>query len=80
MMITGLIFLAYSLQFVNQTLCILSICLVTPLAATMMYHQSFVAVWSLKSQVYDEKIKWLLEFVSLTTVITCLYLLDMWQT
>ena len=44
----------------------------TPIVSNIVYHQKIMANWRLKPQESDEKIDWVVEFVTLSIVIFCL--------
>ena len=77
---SGIIILTVSLHKVNQTLCILTVCFVTPIMTTMFSNQTILANWKQRNNTEtSEAINWVLEFVMLAIVITSLIFLEKWQ-
>ena len=79
-MVFGLVLLTWCIQFVQSVLCILAICLITPLTASVTYHQHVVAKWQLKDNWSFDKIQMLIELLALITALACLFLLNEFQT
>ena len=79
-MVLGLVLLTWCVKSAPSMLCVLAVCLISPLTASITYHQILVANWPLKDKWSFDKFEMLIELTALITTLTCLFLLNLFQT
>ena len=73
----GVILLVISLQTVDFLLVTLALSFVTPLVASIVFHQRLLAKWALNSSEVSESIDWVVELFALVIVLASLILLEL---